>query len=201
MFFLIVAGTLLGPVVGAVLVLAWAHRAHIPLAALGLQASRNWTATVFGGAAFGIALKLLLKAVAMPLLGAPATNAAYHYLAGNTAALPGIIATVLISAGIAEEIVYRGYLFERMRTWLGPGDGRVTAAILVSSVLFAAAHYVDQGFPGVEQALMTGVVFAGLYAWRKELWIVMVAHAAFDLTAVVLIYKGWEAPVAHFWLR
>jgi CAAX protease family protein len=70
-------------------------------------------------------------------------------------------------------------------------------AVLISTVLFAFAHYLDQGLPGVEQAAVTGLVFAWVYVWRKTLWGVMVAHAAFDLTAVILIYENWEAAVAH----
>src|SRR5262249_35868963 len=153
-----------------------------PLSAIGLTRAPKWTATIVGGIALGVVLKLLLKAIVMPLVGAPDTNAAYHYLVGNTAALPGIVATVVISAGIVEEVFYRGYIFERMRTLFGPRSGSAIAAILISTVLFAAAHYRDQGLTGVEQAVVTGVVFGGLYAWRKELWIVMITHAAFDLT-------------------
>jgi membrane protease YdiL (CAAX protease family) len=52
--------------------------------------------------------------------------------------------------------------------------------------LFAAAHYQNQGLPGVEQTAATGLVFGGVYAWRKRMWGVMVAHAAFDLMAVAL---------------
>jgi membrane protease YdiL (CAAX protease family) len=50
-------------------------------------------------------------------------------------------------------------------------------------------------------AVVTGLVFAGPYAWRKELWEGMATHIAFDLTAVVLIYKVWEAGAAHLLLR
>jgi hypothetical protein len=31
--------------------------------------------------------------------------------------------------------------------------------------------------------------------------VVILAHAAFDLTAVALIYRGWEGPVAHLLFR
>ncbi|TMA33009.1 MAG: CPBP family intramembrane metalloprotease, partial [Deltaproteobacteria bacterium] len=55
-----------------------------------------------------------MKAVVMPLFGAPAINPAYHYLAGNTAALPGMILAVIFGAGFGEEIFFRGYLFERL---------------------------------------------------------------------------------------
>jgi hypothetical protein len=46
--------------------------------------------------AFGSAFTLLMKVVVMPLLGAPPINQAYHYLAGNRAALPAALYAVII---------------------------------------------------------------------------------------------------------
>ena len=69
--------------------------------------------------------------------------------------------------------------------------------VVLTSGIFAMAHYLDQGAPGVEQAAVTGLAFGGIYAWRKEIWPVMIAHVAFDLTAVGLIYWNLESRVAH----
>ena len=73
----------------------------------------------------------------------------------------------------------------------------MTGTVLLSTALFALAHYPDQGLPGVEQATMTGLVFGGIYAWRKQIWFLIVAHAAFDLTAIAIIYGNWEEAVAR----
>jgi CAAX protease family protein len=193
----ILAGSIAGPVVAAALVLAWAGLAGIPLRALGFVPPRSWPLTLAGGALFGVVLKFAMKAIVMPLLGAPAVNAAYHYLAGNGAALPGIIVTILVSASFGEEVFFRGYLFERLGRLFGTGKAARAGTILLSAVLFALAHYRGQGLPGVEQAAVTGLVLGGIYAWRGEIGIVMVIHAAFDLTAVALIYWDLEEALAH----
>lgn len=190
-----------GPLLAAALVLVWARLSGTPFRALGFVRPRNWTATLLGGSAFGVVLKLVMKALVMPLLGAPAINAPYHYLAGNTAALPLMIATVLVSAAFAEEVVFRGYLFERLGALLGTSRAALAATLLISAALFAAAHYGGQGLPGVEQAAVTGLVIGGVYAWRKELWTPMVVHAAFDLAALALIYGDLEERVAHWIFR
>jgi hypothetical protein len=197
----ILAGSVAGPVVSAVLVLVWARLSHTPLRALGFTQPRRWTVTVVGSAVFGILFKFGLKAIVMPLLGAPAINMSYRYLAGNVEALPGIVAAVFISAGFGEEVFFRGYLFERLGKLLGPGKAALAGIVLLSSGLFAMAHYRDQGLPGVEQAAVTGLVFGVIFAWRKEIWIVMIAHAAFDLTAIALIYWNLEGAVAHVLFR
>jgi uncharacterized protein len=199
--FIILVAALLGPLVSGALILVWATLSQTPLRDLGFSRPRNWAVTIVGAAAVGIVLKLVLKALVMPLLGAPPVNATYHYLAGNTAALPAMVGSVLISAGFGEELFFRGYLFNRIHTLLGRTPVAVAVAIVSSSAVFAVAHYPDQGLPGVEQAAVTGLVLGGLFAWQKRIWIPMIAHVAFDLAAVALIYYNVEEQVARSLFR
>jgi membrane protease YdiL (CAAX protease family) len=197
----IFASTLLGFIVTAILVFAWAHFSNTPLRALGFKRPRHPAATLLGGFALGIVLKLALKSVAMPLLGAPALNPTYHYLVGNAAALAWIVAKVLIGASIGEEVFFRGYLFERVGALLGTSRAALFATVLLTTALFALAHYPDQGLPGAVQASMTGLVLGGIYAWRREIWLPMIVHAAYDLTAILIIYMDWEEAVARLIFR
>lgn len=197
----ILAGGLLGPVVSAALVLVWARVSRTPLTALGFTAPRSWAVLLSMAVAFGTLFKLVMKALVMPLLGAPAINEHYHHLTGNTAALPGMVITILLGAGLGEEVFFRGYLFERLGERMGRGRAALAATVLLSTVVFALAHYPGQRWPGVEQAAVVGLVFGAIFARHRQLWFLIVAHAAFDLTALVLIYFGWESAVAHWLLR
>jgi membrane protease YdiL (CAAX protease family) len=180
-----------------ILVLAWAWRSHTPWREIGYVRPRSWLVTLTVGIVFGCAFKLVMKAVVMPLLGAPAINSAYHYLAGNPAALPGVVFTMIVGAGFGEETVFRGYLFERLGKLVGVGVGAKVFIVLLTSVLFALGHYANLGVPGVEQAMITGLVFGTIFAMTGRIWMVMCAHAAFDLAAVAIIYWNLEAAVAH----
>jgi len=193
-----VAGSLVATALGAVLVLAWARWSRTPWRELGYVRPKSWLRAAAVAFVSGVAFKFLLKAIVMPLFGAPAINPKYHYLAGNTAALPGIVSAVIVSAGFAEETVYRGYLFERLGKLFGPGVAARTAIVAITSALFAVAHISDQGIVGAEQAAITGLAFGAVFSVIGEIWTVMVAHAAFDLAAVAIIYWGLEAKVAHF---
>lgn len=153
--------------------------------------------TIATGVMMGIIMKLAMKAIVMPLLGAPAINYTYRYLTGNTEALPMMLYAVIIGAGFGEEVLFRGYLFERLSRLMGPGRRTTVACVLVTTCFFAIAHYPEQGLAGVQQAAVMGLVFGMLFAVTKRLWLPMVTHAAFDITAVVLIYKGWEEWVAR----
>ncbi len=192
----IVASSLAGFIVTAVLILVWAHYSETPLRRLGLGPLPR-PAPALLGFALGVLLKLALKSVAMPLLGAPARNATYHHVVGNAAALPWLIASALISASVCEEIFFRGYLFERLGSLWGTGPLALSGTVVLSTALFALAHYPDQGVPGAEQAVMTGAVLGGLYAWRKQLWLPIVVHAGYDLAAIAIIYFDWEQAVAR----
>jgi uncharacterized protein len=197
----IVAANLVATVLSAALVLLWARWSRTPWRELGYVRPRSWAKSVTLGVLFGVALKFVLKAVVMPLLGGPAINPKYHYLAGNTAAMPSIVAAVIVSGGFAEETVYRGYLFERLGKLLGSGAAARTAIVVITTAFFAVVHHPDQGLAGVEQAAVTGLVFGTLFATMRQIWTVMIIHAAFDLAAVAIIYWNLESAVAHFFFK
>ena len=190
-----------GNLIGAALVIAWAWRSHTPWSELGFVRPRHWGRTVVVGLLLGVAFKFFMKGVVMPLLGADPINPAYHYIAGNRAALPGALFTMVIGGGFGEETIWRGYLFERLGKLLGSSVRARTAIVLITALLFASAHYPDQGLAGAEQAVVTGSVFGAIFMVTRQLWIPMVAHAAFDVTAVLLIYLNLESTVAHFIVR
>jgi membrane protease YdiL (CAAX protease family) len=194
---LILAGNFIVAPLSAVLVLVWARFSQTAWRELGFIRPKNWIRTVTVGIFFGVAFKFVMKALVMPLLGAPPINQAYHYLAGNSAAMPAMILTMIIVAGFGEETVFRGYLFERLGKLFGTGSGARAVMVLLTSAWFALLHYPEQGLPGVEQAAFTGLVFGTIFAVTRQLWMLMVAHAAFDLTALAMIYWKIEFGIAH----
>src|SRR5665213_3420348 len=99
---------------------------------------------------------------------------------------------MMLAAGFGEETVFRGFLFERLGKLLDSGTRAKVIIVLVSTALFALAHLPDQGLPGAEQAVFTGLAFGTIYAVTGRLWSLMWAHAAF-----ALIYLNLERTVAH----
>lgn len=193
----ILSGNFLFSPLSAILVLFWVRLSRTPWRELGFVRPDSWVRTAVIGIVFGAALKFLLKAIVMPLIGAPPINSAYHYLAGNRAALPGAILAMIFVAGFGEETVYRGYMFERLGKLLGDGPGTRSLMVMLTAGLFGAAHYSVQGLAGAEQAVITGLVFGTVFALTKRIWMVMFAHAAYDLAAVAMIYWSLESTVAH----
>jgi membrane protease YdiL (CAAX protease family) len=184
-----------------VLVLVWAWASETPWRDIGYVRPTSWIRSTVVGIVLGVALKLTLKSVVMPLLGADPINHAYHYLVGNRAALPGVLFAVIVGAGFSEETVFRGFMFERFGRLFGHSVRATTAIVLLTSTWFAVAHYPDQGIDGVKQAACTGLVFGSIFAVTGQLWTVMVAHAAFDVTAVAMIYLDRESAIAHVFFK
>lgn len=197
----VLAGNLVFAPLSALLVLAWVHWSGTPWRDIGYVRPPSWAGDAAIGVVAGVALKLLMKAVVMPLLGAPPINAAYHYLAGNTAALPSFLLAVIVIAGWGEETLFRGFLFERLGRLFGNSTRARVAIVTLTSVLFGAAHWPEQGLAGVQQAAILGFVYGGIYAVWGRLFLVMCLHAAFDVAAVFIIYWDLEEEVAGFLFR
>ena len=193
------AGQVVVPI-GAVGVLLWVRLSRTPWREIGYVRPANWITALAIGVAFGVAFKLLMKAIVMPLLGAGPINWAFHYWAGNRALLPAAIWACLV-AGFAEETIFRGYLFERLGKLFRPGAGAKIAIVLITSLLFGVAHYLVQGLAGTEQATIVGLVFGSIFAFTGSNFMLMFAHAAFDLTALAIIYWNLETRVAHLVFR
>lgn len=186
--------------IGAVLVLLWAWLSRTPWREIGYVRPTSWLGTLAVGFAFGCAFKILMKAIVMPLLGADPINPTYHFLAGNRAVLPTAV-WAMITAGFAEETVFRGYMFERLGKLFGSGVAATASIVLFTSVWFGLGHYADQGLAGAEQGTIVGLVFGTAYAVTRRIWMLIFAHAAFDLTALAIIYWDLESDVAHLVFR
>jgi len=181
--------------IGAVLVLIWVEITKTPWREIGYVKPKNWIAVVVIGILFGIIFKFLMKAIVMPCFGADPVNPSYHFLTGNKALLPAAIWTML-AAGFGEETVYRGFLFNRFERVFGWTRYSKILIVAITSVLFAFGH-TQQGISGIEQAAITGLVFGSIYTVNRSIWMIMIAHAVYDLTALAMIYWNLETSVAH----
>ncbi len=79
------------------------------------------------------------------------------------------------------------------------GNRGALPAMLYAVIVGAGfgVHYPVQGLAGVEQAAIVGLVFGTIFAITGRIWMLMCAHAAFDVTAVAIIYWNLESDVAH----
>jgi membrane protease YdiL (CAAX protease family) len=194
---IILSGNFVITPLSAILVLLWIKLSRTPWRDLGFVRPRSWAKTIVIGVVFGVAFKFAMKAIVMPLFGAPPINQAFQFVTGNSAVIPFMLYLVIVVAGFGEETFYRGWMFERLGKLFGRSVVGKSGIILITAILFSAVHYPGQGTPGVEQAFIVGVAFGSIFVITRQIFLLMIAHAAFDLTALWMIYYNLETLIAH----
>lgn len=97
---------------------------------------------------------------------------------------------VAVTAGICEEVLYRGFVMGYVGTWTGP-----ELAVVLSSVAFGLAH-LYLGFSHVIRTTVVGAVYALIALAAGSLWPAMILHVATDLVGGDLAYRAVQASVA-----
>jgi membrane protease YdiL (CAAX protease family) len=102
-----------------------------------------------------------------------------------------------VSAGVCEEVVYRGFMLWFVTLWLG-----LWPAVIVSSLMFGVAH-LYLGRKHVLRTSIVGLFLALIAVGSASLWPVIVLHAFLDLFGGDLGLRSLEAleQVGHERLR
>ena len=95
---------------------------------------------------------------------------------------------VAVTAGICEEVLFRGFLLYYLRSGWGLA---LAAAIVVSSLIFGMQH-LYQGAKGVVATTLGGAMFALLFVISGSLLLPILLHAAMDLRMLVILKPGTE---------
>ena len=93
--------------------------------------------------------------------------------------LPALVASALFPA-VSEEMLFRGIIFRWTEEWGGSWAG-----LVISSVLFGAAHAFNPGSSLIATsfiAVEAGVLLGGAYMLTRSLWMPMGLHAAWNFT-------------------
>ncbi len=139
---------------------------------------REWVQDLLLAAAFWIAASVVLAAIGILLRLAHSSvpEKTLVQLAPENALELTLWILLSISAGICEEIVFRGYLLQqfssvRNQLWVG---------VLASSLLFGVAHGYE-GVAGIVVITVYGAMFCALAIARGSLRPGMMAHAWHDI--------------------
>ncbi len=163
------------------------------MAQLGLQTSPTWPHAVVIGVVIllSIGLPLYLRALtaseetrrkvmaslekAGPFL--PRTRADMQHLNA-----------VAVTAGICEELVYRGFLIWYLTQFTGDSVGGLAAAVCIAALVFGAGH-LYQGVAGAAQVCVFALLVGALYVISESLWVLMAFHAYFDIVIAYFAYR------------
>lgn len=136
-------------------------------------------------AAIGIGILLSLLVPVLTYLASkviPSTDAGT--ISNVTSNFPWwVLLLSVITAGITEEILFRGYPLERLlnstnNKWISAG---------VSLIFFVAIHAMGWNFAHIVGVVVPlGIALTALYLWRRNLLFVMIVHIVIDLPLVFM---------------
>lgn len=161
---------------------------------VGMTRPRNWNTTLAAGVLSGIGIELFELFVSQPFLvrltGKPPDLSDFQPLVGNfkLLLLGFVLAWTLAACG--EELVYRGYLMNRVA---GLGNNTPAAwvmSLVLVNTLFGFGH-LYQGITGIIENIIDGSLLGVLYlACGRNLWAPIIAHGVTDTVDLLLIFLG-----------
>ncbi len=142
----------------------------------------------------GIALETFQLTITQPLvvraLGAQPDLQQFANLAGDLPRAALYLVLVWVIAAFGEELVWRGYVFNRLVGLLGWIRAPYSAALAIASLMFGVAHF-HQGLPGVVVDSVGGLILGAAYVGcDRNLAIPIAVHGVVDTIDVVLGYLG-----------
>jgi membrane protease YdiL (CAAX protease family) len=112
--------------------------------------------------------------------------------------LLAVLATGVL-VGLAEELVFRGVVLRCLRT----GDRPESSAALWTAVGFGLFHlpniFMGTGLAGLSQIVLAALTGYALYLfrrWHGVIWMAMVAHGIWDISAFLVGDYGRDVPAA-----
>jgi membrane protease YdiL (CAAX protease family) len=91
--------------------------------------------------------------------------------------------TIVATAVVTEEVLWRGYLIERLTEL----TGSVRIAAAASGLVFLAVHYPAWGLVGaIPQAVFTSAI-VGVYVWTRNLVACVLTHAVINVAMILVI--------------
>lgn len=161
---------------------------------VGFAVPRTWGSALAFGALGGAGMVLLELFVSHPflsrLMGRPPDLSDFQPLVGNLGPFLLTLALIWVLAALGEELVYRGYLMNRVADL---GKGTRTAwmlSLIVIGIIFGASH-TDQGLTGILENVINGLLLGLLYLGSgRNLVVPIIAHGVQDTVDLLLIFLG-----------
>ncbi len=171
-----VVGRLLAVVAATAFLLAlWDRR---PLTSVGLSLDSGWATEFAVGSVLGLAMMAVLAAVLV--------TAGQARIATDPAFSPlhwAYLGAILFLGAAAEELLFRGYGFQRVLDAVGPAG-----SIALLSLLFGWVHRgnPNAGPLGLANAVLVGILLALFYLRTRRLWLLIGLHWAWNFSQVSL---------------
>jgi len=161
---------------------------------VGLSRYRNWPITLSAGIGAGLALEAFQLFVSQPflvrVLGKQPDLEVFRAVHGNVKLLLLFVALSWTLAAFGEEMVYRGYLMNRVADLLQRTPRAWIISLFVVHIGFGLAH-AYQGITGIIDEGLMGLLLGVIYLRAgRNLAVPIIAHGIQDSIDFLLIFLG-----------
>jgi membrane protease YdiL (CAAX protease family) len=159
-----------------------------PFATLGISLRSSWLREISIGVLLAIMLTLPLLIVTYfvapynPITSPSTAQDIRGFLAEAPIAMSLCLAVVTFLGAFFEELLFRGYLFQTLMSWIGKW-----LTVFATSIIFALSHYQTHMASAMVYAGFVGLLMAVLYLSSKSLWVAAGFH--FTVNGVLLIAR------------
>lgn len=159
---------------------------------VGLKRFRNWKTTIALGIAAGIVLESFELFVSQPILvkylHKQPDLEVFQQLNGNLQITLLFVALAWTLAAFGEEMVYRGYLMNRVADLLNRTRAAWAISLIVVHLGFGLAH-AYQGWTGIIDEGLMGLLLGIIYLRTgRNLSVPIIAHGISDTIDFILIF-------------
>jgi membrane protease YdiL (CAAX protease family) len=159
---------------------------------VGLRRSTAWWKVALQAMLAALLIAIVVNLVAAPLVhrlvSRSANNSRFDNIRGNFVALLGWLSVAWTLAAFGEEMIFRGYLMNRVADLVGRTRTGWVISLLVSSSIFGLGHGY-QGLAGVIDTATIGLLLGTLYlVSKRNLWVNIICHGVIDSISLIALY-------------
>lgn len=161
---------------------------------LGLRKPPSWgrilLEALFAALVIWIVANLLLLPLFEHLSLVTVDNSRFDEVRGDLPTLLGWLAAVWTIVAFGEEMIFRGYIMNRLADLFGRTRMGWLLSLFGSSLIFGLAHGY-QGPIGVISTAVVGFFLGILYLInRRNLWVTIICHGLLDTISLVALYTS-----------
>ncbi|MHA1975751.1 MAG: CPBP family intramembrane glutamic endopeptidase [Candidatus Hodarchaeales archaeon] len=160
---------------------------------VGFKKPDKWSNVLIFDIIISILIVISLLLIVLPVLnfftGRMPDLASFSALKeGGFLDLLGWLALTWTLAAFGEELVYRGYIQNRIVDLVGDNRSGWIISVLTTSALFGLVH-AYQGIVGIITTFLIAIIYSGVYLrYKRNLWASIIVHGFYDTLAFLGLY-------------
>ena len=159
---------------------------------VGLRRSKTWWKVALMAVLAALLIAIVVNLVTAPFVqrfvSGSANNSRFANIRGNFVALLGWLAVAWTLAAFGEEMIFRGYLMNRLADLVGRAGTGWVISLFGSSLIFGLGHGY-QGLAGIINTATIGLLLGTLYlVTKRNLWVNIICHGLIDSISLITLY-------------